>query len=318
MSKDLIYSMSGQKQICLLHFFLFSFLYAAASPFPHDTTEKGKTTLRFRKFVFNAEMGTASEFYGRKTGEQGYVSHSFLFKGRNGNRTAVIGNSFPGTLASFDGLTVMEGWKFSPNKNWEIITDYAHTWSSPRSERISSVLNNELTASSDYDFDIIDFYLACNYYYTSITRRQRKTTKPADKTALRNINDYVLEAALSRTFEFDNIHKGKTDLCLIPEISVSYGTQNYVVAYQNEVLKDTLTSAATAMEANRGNILDYKTQLGIAYYFNKWSVEQDFSYHMPVNQLPGQSTDNFFVMNLIVEFTLQSRGKEKKHKKYKQ
>ena len=290
------------KHILLL---LFSCCYLGTYAFtgfelPSDSSKTDTTIVKkYRKYKFELSYSSNNTYKGRKdTSNSQIISPSFKYTSKSNFyiRTALANSS--GSKKVFDELDATLGKKFHFTKNWDGILSESHYFFDSNVSRIGAAVQNDIVASTGYDWDIL--YSQLQFDWSSGNSKFKYKGKRLDKRT----HDVTFILANSHQFWLDDVLKDGDDLVIEPEIDILYGTQNFLTTYKG---KRDLANKAFQKKASTYAITGYIMTLNVDYDIKNFTFGLSPYYTIPTNVPPGESTSPYFVMYANIYYTIKGK-----------
>jgi len=289
-----------QRIITLLYF-----IFSTASLFAFEvdstkTSDSTKLSEKQRKLKIGIDYTSDNSFNGRKgTVKTPMLSPLVKYTARSGFYTEAAVVSAPTTKSKniFDELDAGVGWLFDFSDNWDGSASYTHYVYASGVSRLRSSLQNDVSLSAGFDWDILYSRLIADYYLSD-----PKTSKKG-KIKVKNSKDYNITVA--NMHDFDIKLTKNSMLTISPEADVLFGTQNFLAAYKGKT-----DTSKYAKQASSFTLTSYLFYLDVKYRVKNFSILLSPSYTIPQNVPEGESATPYFIMSASVYYTFKSKDKQ--------
>ncbi len=269
--------------------------------FPADSAKTDTSAVKkYSRYKFELSYSSNSTYSGRKDTSKNsqLISPSFKYtsKSKFYIKTTLVNSS--GTKNVFDEFDASAGQKFHLAKNWDGNLSYSHYFYDSNVSRIRATIQNDIFASTGYDWSIL--YSQLQFDWGEGSNKFKSKGKRIDKKT----HDITFTFANSHQFWLDDVLKKGDDLVIMPEVDILYGTQNFLATYKG---KRDPANKAYQNEASKYAITGYIMTLDVSYDIKNVTIRVSPYYTIPTNVPKGESSTPYFVMYGSIYYTIKGK-----------
>lgn len=274
------------------------------------TAKDSDEDLKERSYAIGLEGCSDQEHYGLRDSKQKlpFLEPSFTYTAKSGFYMDVSDQFL--LMKKGGGFDVF-GW----NPGWNIdLTDNTtlnFNWQGYifRSKSVNLIGSSEASGLSTYIEQDIGNLIG------TFTAAYDIYKKPTNSKIPKTPNDFIFTSDLSYNFEYKWGVKTKQSFAVIPEVSLDFGTANFITNYENLKASDSTTSGLnpknksyTANTNSSFKLLDYSFTLSIEYDISKFEIEPQFTYCIPgYNTNPSQPNPKTAIVSLTLTYKIHSK-----------
>lgn len=231
-----------------------------------------------------------------QSGNQGYFQPSFSYHAKTGFNSRINSNYYLDQKV-FDEFVMMAGYDFKLfnylNSGSEI-TKYFYTDNSPQS---GASVSGNFNFYTKHNFSLLESELDFNVDLLKVKSKKKRGNSNVD---------YSIAWENYHSFDFNGLIFAKDQLSIVPQITVSAGTQNvYILYFQRAQKKFQNVDFSTEIaSASKFKITSIEFDLPADYYIDNFKIEPCIHYFIPENQpaLLSISKTFYFTLDLAYEF----------------
>lgn len=283
-----------------------------------DTTVKANSTdtssddEKHRKYEIGLEGANDQTNHGIRSAQPvPYFKPSFTYTAKSGFYVEADDEFIPASKgvtkqqSGFDIFDLNPGWDFDLTDNTTFDVNLTYTYAKLRTPSlvrsnlrwipetyIDQYIIGELEGKFTIDYDIY-------------AKPPAKSGEPATP------NDIVFTPDLLYTFEWDFGKHKQNSLSFIPEVSLDFGTRNFITGYKNLKVSDTAKNTGKAkyypIESTSFGTLDYNIMLSIELTLGKFSIEPEITYMVPLYNDSSIPSTPYAYGSITLTYTIKSK-----------
>ena len=278
-----------------------------------DTTKTDSTAdedVKHRKFQIGLEFANDQSNHGLKNSSPlPYMEPSFTYTSKSGfyieveDQFLFVGKSVSKSRGGFDVFTANPGWDFDLSDNTSLDLNITYNYYKKKTPDLlkSGLFLVPEVYLDQYIIGELEGRVTIDYDMYKVTNPKQPKTP----------NDFVITPDLQYSFEWDFGKHKKNSFSFIPEVSVDFGTKNFITVYQDNVISDTATNSKTNYNTSSSNsfgALDCNVIVTLELKLGKFKIEPILNYVIPLyNENNIVSSKPYGYGSLSLTYTLKSK-----------